>query len=84
MAIDKQTGGGDLFESETILRRTIASTPNRCVVEEDIGASREERKKCVGVFLSAVRLSDSQTSSFSVFQSEKGRSHGGKFRAEYG
>ena len=64
----QQTGGGDVFETETILRPTVASTPNRCFVEDDIeginAACAEEGKSGDlyvfhrGLFPSAVRLSD--------------------------
>ncbi len=62
------TGGGDVFETETIFRPTVASTPNSCFVEDDIegrnAAFAQEGKTSdfyifqQGVFLSAVRLSD--------------------------
>ena len=64
----QQTGGGDVFESETILRPTVASTPNSCFVEDDlegISAVYAEEGKSGdlyvfhrGLFPSAVRLSD--------------------------
>src|ERR1039458_3043575 len=64
----QQTGGGDVFESETILRPTVASIPNSCFVEDDIegrnAAFAQEGKTSdlyifqQGAFLSAVRLSD--------------------------
>jgi len=64
----QQTGGGDVFESETILRPTVASTPNSCFVEDDIeginAAYVAEGNSCdlyvfhQGLFRSAVRLSD--------------------------
>jgi len=64
----QQTGGGDVFESETIFRPTVPSTPNSCFVEDDIegrNATYEEKGKSgdiyvfqQGAFLSAVRLSD--------------------------
>ena len=64
----QQTGGGDVFESETILRPTVDSTPNSCFVEDDIegtnAAFSQEGKTSdlyifqQGAFLSAVRLSD--------------------------
>jgi len=64
----QQTGGGDIFDSETILRPTVASIPNTCFVEDDIeginAACAEEGKSGDlyvfhrGLFLSAVRLSD--------------------------
>ena len=62
------TGGGDVFESETIFRPTVPSTPNSCFVEDDIEGRNtvfaEEGKSGdlyvfqQGAFLSAVRLSD--------------------------
>jgi len=62
------TGGGDVFESETILRPTVPSKPNGCFVEDDIeGRSTAHTKEGragdlyvfhQGAFLSAVRLSD--------------------------
>ena len=64
----QQTGGGDVFESETILRPTVASTPDSCFVEDDIegrnAAYAEEGKSGDlyvfhrGLFPSAVRLPD--------------------------
>ena len=62
------SGGGDVFDSETIFRPTVSSTPNSCFVEDDIerrNATHAEEGKSgdlyvfqQGVFLSAVRLSD--------------------------
>jgi hypothetical protein len=62
------TGGGDVFERETILRPTVPSTPNSCFVEDDIeerntvfaeeGKSGDLYVFQQGAFLSAVRLSD--------------------------
>jgi hypothetical protein len=62
------TGGGDIFDTETIFRPTVSSVPNRCFVEDDIegrNAAHAEKGKPrelyifqQGVFLSAVRLSD--------------------------
>ena len=62
------TGGGDVFESETIFRPTVSSPPNSCFVEDDIegrNAALTENGKSdnlyvfqEGVFLSAIRLSD--------------------------
>jgi len=62
------TGGGDVFESETILRPTVASYPNGSFVEDDIESFNTdhatELNRCGvyvfqrGVFLSAVRLRD--------------------------
>jgi hypothetical protein len=64
----QQTGGGDVFESETILRPTVASTPNSCFVDDDVegmnaacageGKSDDLYVFHRGLFLSAVRLSD--------------------------
>ena len=63
-----QSGGGDVFESETILRPSVSSSPNRCFVEDDIeginAAYTDEGKSGDlyvfhrGLFPSAVRLSD--------------------------
>lgn len=62
------TGGGDVFESETIFRPTVPSIPNSCFVEDDIegmnAGHTADGKPCglyvfqQGLFLSAVRLSD--------------------------
>lgn len=62
------TGGGDVFDSETIFRPTVPSAPNSCFVEDDIerrnaghadgGKSDDLYIFQEGVFLSAVRLSD--------------------------
>src|SRR3954470_22972690 len=62
------TGGGDVFDSETIFRPTVASVPNSRFVEDDVegrNAAHAEKGKPEelyifqqGVFLSAVRLSD--------------------------
>jgi hypothetical protein len=62
------TGGGDVFESETIFRPTVPSAPNSCFVEDDIegrnaayadeGKSEDLYVFQQGAFLSAVRLSD--------------------------
>ena len=62
------TGGGDIFESETVLRPTVPSVPNTCFVQDDIeggNAAHATRGKPSGLyifqqgaFLSAVRLSD--------------------------
>jgi len=64
----QETGGGDVFESETILRVTVASIPNRCFVEDDIGrinGACAEEGKFGGLhvfhrrlFRSAVRFSE--------------------------
>lgn len=64
----QQAGGGDVFETETILRPTVPSSPNSCFVEDDIegmnAAYAEEGKSGDlyvfhrGLFPSAVRLSD--------------------------
>ena len=64
----QQSGGGDVFETETILRPTVASRPNSCFVEDDIeginAAYAEEGKSGDlyvfhrGLIPSAVRLSD--------------------------
>ena len=62
------TGGGDVFDTETIFRPTVPSAPNSCFVEDDIeGINAAHTKKGKsgdlyvfqgGLFLSAVRLSD--------------------------
>lgn len=62
------TGGGDVFDSETIFRPTVPSVPNSCFVEDDIegrnaahaddGKSNDLYIFQEGLFLSAVRLSD--------------------------
>ncbi len=56
------TGGGDLFESETILRPKVASTPNECFVDDEIESFNDAAVTTGlyifqrGIFLSAVRL----------------------------
>ena len=62
------TGGGDIFDSETIFRPTVPSIPNICFVADDIegrnAAHAAEGKPSgfyifqQGAFLSAIRLSD--------------------------
>ncbi len=62
------TGGGDIFDSETIFRPTVPSIPNSCFVEDDIegrnAAHAAEGKPSrlyifhQGAFLSAIRLYD--------------------------
>jgi hypothetical protein len=62
------TGGGDVFDTETIFRPTVPSAPNSCFVEDDIelrnaahaddGKSDDVYIFQDGLFLSAVRLSD--------------------------
>jgi hypothetical protein len=62
------TGGGDVFDSETIFRPTVPSSPNSCFVDDDIegrNAAHAKEGKIgdlyvfqEGLFLSAVRLSD--------------------------
>ena len=64
----QQTGGGDVFDTETIFRPTVPSAPNSCFVDDDIegrNAAHAEKGKPrelyifqQGLFLSAVRLSD--------------------------
>jgi hypothetical protein len=64
----KATGGGDIFDSETVFRPTVSSIPNACFVQDDIegrNATHAAKGKPSGlyifqqgVFLSAVRLSD--------------------------
>jgi hypothetical protein len=68
IALWQLTGGGDVFDTETIFRPTVPSTPNSCFVDDDIegrnAAYAEEGKSGdlyvfqQGAFLSAVRLSD--------------------------
>jgi|ERR1035438_6721827 hypothetical protein len=62
------TGGGDIFDSETVFRPTVPSIPNTCFVEDDIegrNAAHAAKGKPSGLyifqqgaFLSAIRLSD--------------------------
>ncbi len=62
------TGGGDVFESETILRPSVPTPPNASFVEDDIesanlahnanGKPSELYLFQQGAFLSAVRVSD--------------------------
>src|SRR6185437_12733994 len=62
------TGGGDVFDSETIFRPTVPSAPNSCFVGDaierrnaahaDDGKSDDLYIFQDGLFLSAVRLSD--------------------------
>ena len=62
------TGGGDIFDSETVFRPTVPSIPNACFVQDYIeGRNAEHAAKGKpsglyifqqGAFLSAVRLSD--------------------------
>jgi len=62
------TGGGDIFESETVFRPTVPSIPNSCFVEDHIesrnsahaakGKPQDLYIFQQGSFLSAVRLSD--------------------------
>jgi hypothetical protein len=62
------TGGGDIFESETVFRPTVPSVPNTCFVQDDIegrNAAHAARGKPSGLyifqqgtFLSAIWLSD--------------------------
>jgi hypothetical protein len=61
------TGGGDIFDTETILRPTVPTPPNACFVEDEIegfNAVAEVRGKSPDLYLfcsglpSAVRLSD--------------------------
>jgi hypothetical protein len=68
VALWQQSGGGDVFESETILRPTVVSKPDSCFVEdaiEGINAAYEEEGKSGDLYVfhrglipSAVRLSD--------------------------
>jgi hypothetical protein len=62
------TGGGDIFDIETVRRPTVPTPPNQCFVEDDIegvNAWAEEKGKSAdlyifstGEFDSAIRLSD--------------------------
>lgn len=62
------TGGGDVFESETILRPTVPSIPNAGFIQDDIESRNAQHTANgkpqglyifqQGAFLSAVRLSD--------------------------
>jgi hypothetical protein len=62
------TGGGDIFESETILRPTVPSVPNNGFVTDDVEGFNDRHWAAGnshglyifqrGSFLSAVRLSD--------------------------
>ncbi len=62
------TGGGDIFDTETVLRPTVPTPPNACFVEDDIegfNAVAEIRGKSPDLYLfcgnclhSAIRLSD--------------------------
>ncbi|MFL6436923.1 MAG: hypothetical protein ACJ71Q_05035 [Terriglobales bacterium] len=63
----RMTGGGDLFESETILRPTVESLPNACFVSGDdtdsVNSTQRERGMPkhlfvfqIGVFFSAVDM----------------------------
>lgn len=61
-----KTGGGDAFESETILRPTVASVPNAGYVSDDIESENQLPAAPSGgllifhrgAFLSAIRLED--------------------------
>jgi hypothetical protein len=62
------TGGGDIFDSETVFRPTVPSVPNAFFVQDDIesrNATHAAKGKPAGIyvfqqgtFLSAIRLSD--------------------------
>jgi hypothetical protein len=64
----EMTGGGDIFETETVFRPTVPSIPNLSFVQDDIesrNAAHSAKGKPSGlyifqqgVFLSAIRLSD--------------------------
>ena len=64
----QETGGGDVFESETILRPTVSSVPSAAFVDDDIedrnaahsghGKPSQFYISQEGTFLSAVRLLD--------------------------
>lgn len=62
------TGGGDIFDSETILRPSVSTTPNASFAEDGIeqmnAAAAQEGKPAdlylfaIGTFRSAIRMSD--------------------------
>lgn len=62
------TGGGDIFDTETVLRPTVPTPPNACFVDDDIegfNAVAEGQGKPLALYLfggsclrSAIRLSD--------------------------
>jgi hypothetical protein len=62
------TGGGDIFDSETVLRPTVTSIPNASFVHDDIEGRNSAHAATgkpsglyifqQGTFLSAIRLSD--------------------------
>jgi len=62
------TGGGDIFDSETVFRPTVPSPPNTSFVQDDIADRNTEHAAKgkpsglyifqEGAFLSAIRLSD--------------------------
>ena len=62
------TGGGDIFDSETVFRPTVASLPNACFAHDDIEGRNAAHAAAgkpsglfifqKGTFLSAIRLSD--------------------------
>lgn len=64
------TGGGDIFETETILRPTVPSAPNSSFVADDIESANAAHTTAgsphglyifqEGAFLSAVRLRDQE------------------------
>jgi hypothetical protein len=64
----QETGGGDVFESETILRPTVPSVPNSSFVADDIEGVNTRHSAAgnphglyifqQGSFLSAIRLFD--------------------------
>jgi len=66
------TGGGDVFESETILRPSVPTPPNEFFIEDDIesanlahdanGKPSDFFLVQQGTFLSAVRLPDKSSS----------------------
>lgn len=72
----RMTGGGDIFESETILRPTVSSAPNVGFVGDDIEGINASYFAKVnpqelyifhqGSFLSAVRLSDQKFAALTV------------------
>jgi hypothetical protein len=62
------TGGGDIFDSETVFRPTVPSLPNACFAHDDIEGRNAAHAAAgkpsglfifqQGTFLSAIRLSD--------------------------
>lgn len=95
----RQTGGGDVFESETILRPAVPSLPGSTFVDDDIeqrnathvGAGKPQDLYIFqeGCFLSAVRLSDQYFVRLKGYQVESSFAtlddwYIGTLRAEFG